>query len=138
MKTRTAIAVGVFILGFLICVGSVGNLDYIDACGEEVTDSDFIEAVIRSAIGLICMAVSLIIGSKLQLEDNGNENTDTVSVSGEAEQLKNLGCSFVKLGDAVKTSTETMTKLTDNIRDLAAALTAIDGKAAQHKEEHHG
>lgn len=129
---------GVFILGFLICVGSVGNLDYIDACGEEVTDSDFIEAVIRSVMGLICMAVSLIIGSKLQLEDNGDENTDTVSVLGEAERLKNLGCSFVKLGDAVKTSAETMAKLTNTVRDFAVTLTVIDEKTAQHKEEHHG
>lgn len=75
MKAKATIAVGVFIFGFLLCVGSVGTLDYKDACGEIATDSDFIDAIVRSVIGLICMAGSLIIGSKFSLENVESEET---------------------------------------------------------------
>lgn len=129
MKAKLTVAVGVFIFGFLLCVGSVGTLDYMDACGEKVTDSVFIEMIIRSVLGLICMAVSLIIGSKVPLgNDDNNEDTNTVPISEEAEHLKNLGCRFAEFGGSIKTSAESMTKLTESIRNFADKLAAFSEK----------
>lgn len=95
MKARNTIAVGVFIFGFLVCVGAVGHLDYMDACGERISDSDFLESCIRSAIGLISMVASFFIYGDI-VETNDEPSKTGNPKPEEAEHLKNLGTAFGK------------------------------------------
>lgn len=89
MRIKATIGVFVFIFGFLLCVGAVGNLDYIDACGEMVSDADFTEAVIRSVIGLICMAAAFAIGKDFSFEADSDAEDVSLTDFNEDEQSDN-------------------------------------------------
>ncbi len=60
MKPKNIIAAILFTIGFLLVLGSVGQLDF---DGVNVTDNDFIRETIKAAIGAVLCGVSIFIGN---------------------------------------------------------------------------
>lgn len=61
MKFKYYIAAVLFLVGLLLCMGSVGTLDYLDACGKMVTNADFLSAFVKGGIGIAVLIAAMIL-----------------------------------------------------------------------------
>ena len=68
-KVKTVVCSVLILAGILLCLGSVGTLDFIDAQHEIATTSDFITAIVRAAVGLVLWGVALYIGRDITFDD---------------------------------------------------------------------
>lgn len=60
MKLKNIIAGIIFTIGFLLILGSVGQLDF---DGANVTDNDFLRETIKAAVGAVLCGVSVFVGN---------------------------------------------------------------------------
>ncbi len=61
MKFKYYIAAILFLVGILLCMGSVGSLDYIETCGKIATNADFLSAFVKGGIGIAVLAAAMIL-----------------------------------------------------------------------------
>lgn len=67
MKLKNIIAGILFVIGFLMILGSVGQLDFDSA---NVTDNEFLAETIKAAVGAVLCGVSVFIGNISTNQDN--------------------------------------------------------------------
>ncbi len=67
MKLKNIIAGILFTIGFLMILGSVGQLDFDSA---NITDNDFLRETIKAAVGAVLCGVSVFISNISADQDN--------------------------------------------------------------------
>lgn len=60
MKFKNIIAGILFTIGFLLILGSVGQLDF---DGINVSDNEFLRGTVKAAVGALLCGISLFVGS---------------------------------------------------------------------------
>ncbi|MDE7399425.1 MAG: hypothetical protein K2N06_07835 [Oscillospiraceae bacterium] len=69
MSKRVLIAAALFGLGFLMCAGAVGSLDYLDASGVVLVIGEIWAALGKGAVGIAMMAAGMFVGRDLEFEE---------------------------------------------------------------------
>ena len=78
IKRRLIITNVLFWLGFFVCVGSAGHLDYLAEKCIAYTPDEFAVASAKGIVGLILMAAGMFVGRNLEFKDEESEVDEDV------------------------------------------------------------
>ena len=62
MNKKKLVAGILVTFGILFIIGSVGNLDYMQECGQSASGADVSNMMIKVAVGIVMTAVGALIG----------------------------------------------------------------------------
>ena len=62
MNIKKLVAGILITFGILFIIGSVGNLDYMQECGQSASGADVSNMMIKVAVGVVMTAVGALIG----------------------------------------------------------------------------
>lgn len=76
IKRRLVITNILFWIGFIVCVFSMGHLDYLTEKRVAYSIDEFAITSARGIVGLILMAAGMFVGRNLEFEDEESEADD--------------------------------------------------------------
>lgn len=103
MKTAKVIAAVISTLGLIFTFGSVGNLDYMEACGQALSAADIFTEFAKAWAGLLIFAAGAAF----------------VWLVGRYEEWKETSEAFKNLGESTKGTAEAFKRFGESRRNRA-------------------